>query len=55
LPLLPDLLSDPSEGATQDSRHVHLRVADLLGDLRLSHVLGEAQAQHQPLALVQMG
>ena len=35
------------ERPAQDPRDVHLRVADPLGDLRLGHVLGEAQAQHQ--------
>jgi hypothetical protein len=30
-------------------------VADPLGDLRLRHVLGETQAQHQALAFVQVG
>ena len=34
---------------------MHLRVADLVGDLRLGHVLDEAQAQDQPLALVELG
>ena len=31
------------ERAAEDARDVHLRVADLLGDLRLRQVLGEAQ------------
>ena len=34
---------------------MHLRVADPLGDLRLGHVLDEAQPQDQPLALVEVG
>jgi hypothetical protein len=33
---------------------VHLRVADLLGDLRLGHVLDEAQAEDQPFAVVEL-
>ena len=53
--LLPDLLADPLQGAAQDSRDVHLRVTDLVGDLRLGHVVDEAQAQDQPLALVEVG
>ena len=44
LVLFGDLLADPLEGAPQDARDVHLRVADLVGDLRLGHVLDEAQA-----------
>ena len=54
-PLRVDLLADPLQGAAQDARDVHLRVADLLGDLRLGHVLDEAQPQDQPLALVEVG
>ena len=34
---------------------MHLRVADPLGDLRLGHVLDEAQLQDQALALVEVG
>ncbi len=34
---------------------MHLRVADLLGDLRLGHVVDESHPQHQPLPLVQVG
>ena len=34
---------------------MHLRMADPLGDLRLRHVLGETQAQHQALAVVEVG
>ena len=34
---------------------MHLRVADPLGDLRLGHVLDEAQAQDHSLALLEVG
>ena len=53
--LLLDLLPDPGQRPAQDPRDVHLRVADPLGDLRLGHVVDEAQAQDQPLALVEVG
>src|SRR5215218_7114453 len=39
----------PVEGASQQSRHVHLRDADLLGYLGLGQVLLEAQAQDHAL------
>src|SRR5829696_8932009 len=53
--LLPDLLANPLQGPAQDAGDVHLGMADLLGDLGLSHVVDEAQAQDQPLALVEVG
>ena len=34
---------------------MHLGVADALGDLRLGHVLDEAQAQDEALALLEVG
>ena len=52
--LLLDLLADFGQGAAQDARDVHLGVADLIGDLRLGHVVDEAQAQDQALALVEV-
>ena len=42
------------ERLADDARDLHLRHADALADLGLREVLGEAQAQHQPLALVEV-
>ena len=47
------LLAQLSERAAEDPRDVHLRVADLLGDLRLGQILGEAQPQDLALDLVE--
>src|SRR3954452_16061395 len=41
----------PLERAAQQPRHVHLRDADLLGDLVLEHVVLEAHLEDQALAL----
>src|ERR1044072_2184091 len=48
-----DLLADLLERAADQPRHVHLRDADLLGDLRLRQPLEEAQVENPPLALVE--
>src|SRR5918995_6263451 len=53
--LLGYLGADPLQGAAEDPRDVHLRMADPLGDLRLRQVLDEAELQDQPLALVEVG
>ncbi len=42
-------LAQALERPPQDPRDVHLRVADLLGDLRLGQILDEAQPQHLAL------
>ena len=49
------LLADSLQRAPQDPGDVHLGMADPLGDLRLGHVLDEAQPQDQALALVEVG
>src|SRR5215218_1787689 len=46
-------LSQPLDRLAQQSRDLHLRDADLGGDLALRHVLDEAQAQDPLLALRQ--
>src|SRR3954454_4321251 len=48
-----DLLADLLERAPDEPRHVHLRDADLLRDLRLREPLEEAEVQDAPLALVE--
>ena len=41
--------SQASQRTAEDSRDLHLRDADLLGDLRLRHVLDETQDQYSAL------
>src|SRR5919198_4497882 len=48
-----DLFADLLERAADQARHVHLRNADLLRDLRLRQALEEAQVQDPALALVE--
>src|SRR3954468_9370816 len=48
-----DLGADLLERAADQPRHVHLRDADLLGDLGLRQALEEAKVQDRPLALVE--
>src|SRR6266516_1186930 len=48
-----DLLADLLQGASNEARHVHLRDADLLSDLRLRQPLEETQVQNHPLPLVE--
>jgi hypothetical protein len=47
------LLAEPLEALTQQARHMHLRDADILGDLCLRHVLEEAQKQDATFAFSQ--
>src|SRR4051812_31361899 len=46
-------VAQPVDGLADDARDVHLADADALPDLGLREVLGEAQAQHLALALVE--
>src|ERR687888_668531 len=48
-----DLFADLLERAADQPRHVHLRDADLLRDLRLRQALEEAQVEDLALALVE--
>src|SRR5207302_6740852 len=48
-----DLGTDLLERAPDQTRHVHLRDADLLRDLRLRQSVEEAQLEDLPLALVE--
>src|SRR5207244_5709056 len=48
-----DLLADLLQGSPDQARDVHLRDADLLGELRLRQAVEEAQAEDRPLALVE--
>src|ERR1051325_330513 len=45
-----DLLAELLERAADETRDVHLRDADLLGDLRLRQAFEEAQVENRPLA-----
>src|SRR2546430_14838264 len=47
-----DLVADLLERASDQARHVHLRDADLLRDLRLGQPVEEAQLEDLSLALV---
>src|SRR6266581_3086414 len=48
-----DLLADLLKRAANQARHVHLRDADLLCDLRLRQALEEPEVEDLPLALVE--
>src|SRR5438046_2780268 len=48
-----DFLADLLQRAPDQPRDVHLRDADLLGDLRLRQAVEEPQAEDRPLALVE--
>src|SRR5205807_10234416 len=48
-----DLLADLLERAANQARHVHLRDAHLLCDLRLCQTLEQAKVQDLPLTLVE--
>lgn len=43
-------LAQARERPSKDARDLHLRYADLLGDLRLGHVVDEAQREHAAFA-----
>src|SRR3954452_10600349 len=49
--LLLGLRAQPGDRLADQARHVHLRDADDVADLRLGEVLREAQAQHLALAV----
>ena len=46
--------AQPLERGAQDPRHVHLRAADPLGDLRLGEVAGESHGDHPLFPLGQL-